>query len=173
MHAFPSHGPTPQGFHCVGVNHIFTSSLHCLTLPYFVFYRPTSWIHLKIVSETKLTTLLLELCCCMHFGKRKLSGHLSKFYFKVLISFLHMLKKRTVKATHKSKISISHCYKAGTGLHPEEEICSDLEALSIVAAALHIHLVQLNLWTIFLHLEMRITPVLAGEAYICFASLRC
>ncbi|XP_050716052.1 uncharacterized protein LOC126998427 isoform X2 [Eriocheir sinensis] len=51
--------------------------------------------------------------------------------------------------------------QAGSGQHTEEEIRSDLEALSKLTASLHTHLSCLGLWTIFLHLEMRITPVLA------------
>ncbi|XP_045138981.1 DNA polymerase nu-like [Portunus trituberculatus] len=51
--------------------------------------------------------------------------------------------------------------EAGIGQQPEEEIFKDMEALSLVGAALHTRLVQLSLWTIFLHLEMRITPILA------------
>uniref|UniRef100_A0A0P4WGC6 DNA-directed DNA polymerase family A palm domain-containing protein n=1 Tax=Scylla olivacea TaxID=85551 RepID=A0A0P4WGC6_SCYOL len=51
--------------------------------------------------------------------------------------------------------------QAEVGKRPEEEISKDMEALSLVAAVLHARLVQLSLWTIFLHLEMRITPILA------------
>ncbi|MPC10361.1 DNA polymerase nu [Portunus trituberculatus] len=57
------------------------------------------------------------------------------------------------------KLEIDH--REGIGQQPEEEIFKDMEALSLVGAALHTRLVQLSLWTIFLHLEMRITPILA------------
>lgn len=61
--------------------------------------------------------------------------------------------------------------QAGTGQHPEEEIWNDLEALSKVTAALCTLLNHLSLWTLFLHLEMRITPILAGETYLFFEML--
>ncbi|KAK8405100.1 hypothetical protein O3P69_001589 [Scylla paramamosain] len=57
------------------------------------------------------------------------------------------------------KLEIDH--REEVGKRPEEEINKDMEALSLVAAVLHARLVQLSLWTIFLHLEMRITPILA------------
>ncbi|KAK8718817.1 hypothetical protein OTU49_014446, partial [Cherax quadricarinatus] len=45
--------------------------------------------------------------------------------------------------------------------HQDDVLCSDLESLSCITQILHSQLRQNRLWTIFLHLEMRIVPTLA------------
>lgn len=59
-------------------------------------------------------------------------------------------------------ITLHTFQESSPGLAPEDELWSDLECLSNTTAFLHTLLTQHRLWAIYIHLEMRLLPSLAG-----------
>lgn len=63
---------------------------------------------------------------------------------------------------------IVHTFQESSpGVAPEDELWCDLECLGNTTAFLHTLLIQHRLWAIFIHLEMRLLPSLAGTGLLC------